>query len=139
MWFENAYNDIQIYLILVFNKIGFYLIIAITTILITIMKIMMIQNVIKSILATIMIIKVLVMIIKKKKLWLMLCSTYSSFFKTSFLSLWIIDVAVFKSVRLFLSLFQIDDLLNAMLFWPKLLCLRGISKAIFDLVLYIFL
>ena len=139
MWFENAYTDIQIYLILVFNKIGFYLIIAITTILITIMKIMMIQNVIKSILATIMIIKVLVMIIKKKKLWLMLCSTYSSFFKTSFLSLWIIDVAVFKSVRLFLSLFQIDDLLNEMLFWPKLLCLRGISKAIFDLVLYIFL
>ena len=139
MWFENAYNDIQIYLILVFNKIGFYLIIAITTILITIMKIMMIQNVIKSILATIMIIKVLVMIIKKKKLWLMLCSTYSSFFKTSFLSLWIIDVAVFKSVRLFLSLFQIDDLLNEMLFWSKLLCLRGISKAIFDLVLYIFL
>ena len=44
---------------------------------------------------------------------------------------------MFKMFRSLLNLFQIDGPINEMLFWPMLLFLRGISKAICDLVLYI--
>ena len=43
---------------------------------------------------------------------------------------------IFRSL---LNLFHIDGFINEMLYWPKLPLLRGISKAICDLVLYIFL
>ena len=44
---------------------------------------------------------------------------------------------MFKMFRSLLNLFQIDGPINELLFWPMLLFLRGISKAICDLVLYI--
>ena len=49
------------------------------------------------------------------------------------------QVAVFEIFRSLLSLFKIDGPINKMLFRPKLLFLRGISKAICGLVLYTFL
>ena len=45
---------------------------------------------------------------------------------------------MFKMFRSLLNLFNLyDGPINEMLFWPMLLFLRGISKAICDLVLYI--
>ena len=46
---------------------------------------------------------------------------------------------VFKIFKLLLNLFQIDGPINEVLFWPKLLLFKGISKVICDLVLYVFL
>ena len=47
-------------------------------------------------------------------------------------------MVVFKTLKLLLNLFQIDGPINEMPFWPTLLYFKGISKAIFDLVLYVF-
>ena len=71
------------------------------------------------------IIKVLVMIIV---IWLKLCSTHTSFFKISFLCVWVNKVVVFKNFRSLLNLFQIDGPINEILLWPKLLFFRLISK-----------
>ena len=60
----------------------------------------------------------------------------SKSYKTSFSWLWKNEVAVFK---LLLNLLQIDYTINKMLFWPKLLFVKGISKATCDLVLCVFL
>ena len=44
---------------------------------------------------------------------------------------------VFKTFKSFLNLFQADDPINEMLFRPKLVLHRCISKVICDLVIYI--
>ena len=59
--------------------------------------------------------------------------------KTSFWQLWVNEVIVFKTFELLVKLFQIDDPINEMLFWPELLFFKGISKAICHLALYVFL
>ena len=46
---------------------------------------------------------------------------------------------LFKVFRSLLNLFQRDGSINEILFWTKLLFLKCISKAIYDLVLDIFL
>ena len=61
------------------------------------------------------------------------------FWKTTFLQLRVNGVAVFKTFKLLLNLFQRDGPINEILFWRKLLSFKGISKAICDLMLYIFL
>ena len=61
-------------------------------------------------------------------IWLKLCSTHTSFFKISFLCLWVNEVVVFKNFRSLLNLFQIDGPINEILLWPKLLFFRLISK-----------
>ena len=93
-------------------------------------------------------------------IWLKLCSTHTSFFKISFLCVWVNKVVVFKNFRSLLNLFQIDgpineillspkllffrliskidDPINELLHWPKLLFSRVILQGIFDLVLHIF-
>ena len=68
-----------------------------------------------------------------------LFSTHSSFFNTSFLSLRVNEVAVLKIFRSLLNLLQVDGPKNELLFQYKLLFLKGISKAICDLVLCVFL
>ena len=46
---------------------------------------------------------------------------------------------VFKIFRSLLNLFEMDRPIIEMIFWPKLIFLKGISKTINYLVLYIFL
>ena len=60
------------------------------------------------------------------------------FFKTSFLWLWVNEVVGLKILKPLLNLFHIDAPINKILFWPKLRFLRDISKAMCDLVLYLF-
>ena len=48
-------------------------------------------------------------------------------------------MAVFKWFKSFLNIFQKDGFKNKMLFCPRLLFLKGISKVICDLVSYVFL
>ena len=57
-----------------------------------------------------------------------------AFFKTSFLWLWVSEAAAFKILRLLLNLFQINGPINKMLFWAKLLFIRGVFKVLCDLV-----
>ena len=44
-----------------------------------------------------------------------------------------------QNFQVIVNLLQIDGLINEMLFWPKLLFFKGISKALCELVLYVFL
>ena len=61
-------------------------------------------------------------------------------FKTSFFKkCWVNEVAVFKVFKSLLNLFKIDGAKNEMIFCPRLLYLKGISKNICDLALYVFL
>ena len=48
-------------------------------------------------------------------------------------------IIIGKNFKSLLNLFQIYGPKNGMLFWAKLLFVKGVSKAKFDLVLYVFL
>ena len=64
-----------------------------------------------------------------------LYSTYLSFSKLA-LELWLNETVALKISKSLLKLFQIDGIINVILFWPKLPFLKRLSKAICDLVLY---